>query len=122
MARSGANRGASKTDELKGRRIGRILTKMGKVTREQVHEGLQLQSQKRLPLGQLLIELKLQSLVQLLDDHLWDLYNRQIFSAEDMIDKAKNASTLAERIHEAGGTYIREELADVSAEPAAQSS
>ncbi len=42
---------------LKGRKIGRILTKMGKVTREQVHEALQLQSQRRLPLGQLLIEL-----------------------------------------------------------------
>ncbi len=42
---------------LKGQRIGRILTKLGKVTREQVHEGLQLQSQRRLPLGQLLVEL-----------------------------------------------------------------
>lgn len=43
--------------EYKGRRIGRILTKMGKVTREQVHEALQLQSQRRLPLGQILVEL-----------------------------------------------------------------
>ncbi|MCE9591892.1 MAG: Flp pilus assembly complex ATPase component TadA [Planctomycetes bacterium] len=43
--------------ELKGRKIGRILTKMGKVTREQVNEALQLQSQRRIPLGQLLIEL-----------------------------------------------------------------
>ncbi len=42
---------------LKGQRIGRILTKLGKVTREQVHEALQLQSQRRLPLGQLLVEL-----------------------------------------------------------------
>ena len=42
---------------LKGRKIGRILTKMGKVTREQVHEALQLQTQQRQPLGQLLVEL-----------------------------------------------------------------
>ncbi|MAE65485.1 MAG: pilus assembly protein PilB [Phycisphaeraceae bacterium] len=43
--------------ELKGRRIGRVLTKMGKLTRDKVHEALQLQSQRRAPLGQLLIEL-----------------------------------------------------------------
>ena len=43
--------------ELKGRRLGRILTKMGLVTRQQVHEGLALQQQQRRPIGQLLIEL-----------------------------------------------------------------
>lgn len=43
--------------QLKGLRIGRILTKMGKVTREQVHEGLELQKKRRGPLGQILIEL-----------------------------------------------------------------
>jgi type IV pilus assembly protein PilB len=43
--------------ELKGRRIGRILNKMGKVTRDQVNEALTLQQQKRAPLGQLLVEL-----------------------------------------------------------------
>jgi len=43
--------------ELRGRRLGRIFTKLEKCTREQVHEALQLQSQRRLPLGQLLIEL-----------------------------------------------------------------
>ncbi|MEM1355629.1 MAG: ATPase, T2SS/T4P/T4SS family [Planctomycetota bacterium] len=43
--------------ELKGRRLGRILTKMGKLTRDQVHEALELQKHKRRPLGQLLIEL-----------------------------------------------------------------
>lgn len=43
--------------ELKGRKIGRILTKMGKVSREQVNEALEMQKQRRLPLGQLLIEL-----------------------------------------------------------------
>ncbi|MEM9345436.1 MAG: ATPase, T2SS/T4P/T4SS family [Planctomycetota bacterium] len=43
--------------QLKGRRIGRILTKMGKVSRDQVHEGLELQKQRRGPLGQILIDL-----------------------------------------------------------------
>ncbi len=44
-------------EELKGQRIGRILRKMGKVTREQIQDALGLQSQRRVPLGQLLIEL-----------------------------------------------------------------
>jgi len=43
--------------ELKSQRLGRILARMGKVTREQVHEALELQKQQRRPLGQLLIEL-----------------------------------------------------------------
>ena len=43
--------------ELQGRRIGRILTKLGRCTREQVHEALALQGQQRQPVGQLLIEL-----------------------------------------------------------------
>jgi type IV pilus assembly protein PilB len=48
--------------ELKGRRFGRVLTKLGKVTREQVHEALNLQKarrekgQKKL-IGELLVEL-----------------------------------------------------------------
>ena len=48
---------AVKTSELKGRRIGRILTKTGHVTREQVHEALALQKERHVPLGQLLVEL-----------------------------------------------------------------
>jgi type IV pilus assembly protein PilB len=48
--------------ELKGRRFGRVLTKLGKITREQVHEALQLQKTRKqkgqeLPIGQLLVEL-----------------------------------------------------------------
>ncbi|MFO0856922.1 MAG: ATPase, T2SS/T4P/T4SS family [Phycisphaerales bacterium] len=43
--------------ELKGRKLGRVLTKMGKVTREQVHEALAIQQTRKVPLGQLLIEL-----------------------------------------------------------------
>jgi len=43
--------------QLKGRPLGRILIKMGKVTRAQVSEALEYQKKKRGPLGQLLIEL-----------------------------------------------------------------
>jgi chorismate-pyruvate lyase len=41
---------------LKGRPLGRILIKMGKVTRAQVSRALELQKRKKLPLGELLIE------------------------------------------------------------------
>jgi hypothetical protein len=34
---------AVSTSQLKGRQIGRVLTKMGKITRDQVHEALKLQ-------------------------------------------------------------------------------
>lgn len=43
--------------QLQGRKIGRILVKLGKVTREQVQEGLQMQATRRLPIGQILVEL-----------------------------------------------------------------
>jgi type IV pilus assembly protein PilB len=43
--------------ELKGRPIGRVLTKMGKVTREQVVEALDFQKKKGGALGRILIEL-----------------------------------------------------------------
>jgi type IV pilus assembly protein PilB len=43
--------------ELKGRKLGRVLTKLGKVTREQVHEALAVQKTKKAPIGQLLVEL-----------------------------------------------------------------
>lgn len=43
--------------QLKGRKIGRALTKMGKVTREQVHEALAIQKTRKVPIGQLLVEL-----------------------------------------------------------------
>lgn len=47
----------SETDSLKGRRLGRVLNKMGKVTRDQVQEALELQKKQRQPIGQLLVEL-----------------------------------------------------------------
>lgn len=43
--------------ELAGRRLGRVLTKMGKITRDQAQEALELQKSKRAPIGQLLVEL-----------------------------------------------------------------
>ena len=43
--------------EMKGRRLGRILTKMGKVKRDQVHEALKLQQTDKKPVGELLIQL-----------------------------------------------------------------
>lgn len=43
-------------EDLKGLRIGRILTKMGKVTRDQVSEALEQQGRRHIPLGLLLVE------------------------------------------------------------------
>jgi type IV pilus assembly protein PilB len=43
--------------EMKGRKLGRVLTKLGKVTRERVHEALAIQKTRKVPIGQLLVEL-----------------------------------------------------------------
>lgn len=60
MSERGAQQAPSQPIALgdsKGRRLGRILVKMGKLTREQIQEASQLQAERRVPLGQLLIEL-----------------------------------------------------------------
>ena len=44
-------------EELRGRPLGRVLVKMGKVTREQVHEALAIQKEKGGPVGQILVDL-----------------------------------------------------------------
>ena len=44
-------------DQLQGRPIGRVLTKMGKVTRDQVVEALTFQKSKGGALGRILIDL-----------------------------------------------------------------
>jgi type IV pilus assembly protein PilB len=44
-------------DELKNRPLGRVLVKMGKVTRAQVHEGLAFQKDNGGPIGQILVDL-----------------------------------------------------------------
>jgi len=48
-----------KVEELRGRPIGRVLVKMGKITRAKVHEALDIQKDKGGPLGQILIDLGL---------------------------------------------------------------
>jgi type IV pilus assembly protein PilB len=45
------------TRQYKGRPLGRILIKMGKVDRQKVHEALAVQKAKRGPIGQILIDL-----------------------------------------------------------------
>ncbi len=44
-------------EQLRGRQIGRILIKTGKLRRAQVHEALDIQKEKRGPLGKILVEL-----------------------------------------------------------------
>ena len=44
-------------DELRGKRLGHILVKMDKITRDQVQEALEVQKEKRGPLGQILVDL-----------------------------------------------------------------
>ncbi len=51
-------------DQLKGRPLGRILIKMGRLTRQQVHEGLKIQGEQKqkgvhTPIGQVLVEMGL---------------------------------------------------------------
>jgi twitching motility protein PilT len=50
--------------------------------------------------------------MQLLDDHLWSLYTRNMISAEEMIDKSKNPSALSEKVHKLGRTIGRMEWDD----------
>ncbi len=46
-----------KVEELRSRPIGRVLVKMGKLDRKQVHEALDIQKERGGPLGQILIDL-----------------------------------------------------------------
>ena len=48
--------------------------------------------------------------MQLLDDHLWSLYQKGYISAEEMIDKGKDAGDLTQKVHRSGGTVGRSEL------------
>lgn len=47
--------------------------------------------------------------MQLLDDHLWSLYTRDMISAEEMIDKSKNPADLTDKVHRLGRTVGRSE-------------
>ncbi|MGB0715429.1 MAG: GspE/PulE family protein [Phycisphaerae bacterium] len=44
-------------EQLRGRQLGRILIKMGKLRRSQVHEALDIQKKQRGPIGKILVEL-----------------------------------------------------------------
>ena len=48
----------SALEQLRGRPIGRILVKMGKLTRDKVHEALEIQKKRPERIGQILIDLK----------------------------------------------------------------
>jgi len=48
--------------------------------------------------------------MQLLDDHLWDLFQQEVISAEDMIDKARSPSDLIAKAHRSGHSIGRTEL------------
>ncbi len=56
-ARAKAPRRMPSVEQLRGRQLGRILIKMGKLRRAQVHEGLTIQKERRGPIGQILVEL-----------------------------------------------------------------
>lgn len=47
--------------------------------------------------------------MQLLDDHLWRMYTENRIDAEEMIDKAKDAGALRDKVHRAGGKIGRAE-------------
>jgi len=44
-------------EQLRGRQLGRILIKMGRLRRQQVHEALDIQKERRGPIGAILVEL-----------------------------------------------------------------
>ncbi|MFW6065807.1 MAG: hypothetical protein ACOC9S_03215, partial [Planctomycetota bacterium] len=49
--------GAPRIEELKGRPLGRVLVKMARITRAQVHEALDIQQKRGGPIGQILLDL-----------------------------------------------------------------
>jgi twitching motility protein PilT len=48
--------------------------------------------------------------MQLLDDHLWKLYENGMIDAEEMIDKGRDSNSLTQKVHQAGGKVGRDEL------------
>ena len=84
-------------DQLKGRPLGRVLIKMGRLTREQVHQALGLQAEQKkkgtsTPIGQILVDLGMISdrdrnlaLAAQQGLEMYDLTDREI--PKDVIDK-----------------------------------
>jgi twitching motility protein PilT len=61
--------------------------------------------------------------MRLLDDHIWELYEKGIVSAEHAIDRSRDPDRLADKIHRAGGKVGRPEIDDAPpdhAKPATQ--
>ncbi len=56
-ARTARSRKMPLIEQLRGRQLGRILIKMGKLRRSQVHEALEIQKDRRGPIGGILVEL-----------------------------------------------------------------
>ena len=48
--------------------------------------------------------------MQLLDDHLWTLYEKGMIDAEEMIDKGRDSNSLTQKVHNTGGKVGRAEL------------
>ncbi len=48
--------------------------------------------------------------MQLLDEHLWNLYEEGKISADELADKARDKKSIQDKIHRAGGTIGRTEL------------
>lgn len=51
--------------------------------------------------------------MQLLDDHLWEMFEKGMISALDMVDKCKDTSAVTERLHRAGVAIGRTDLDEV---------
>ncbi len=50
--------------------------------------------------------------MQLLDDHLWSLFEKGILSGEDMLDKSRAREAMIEKLKRAGHRFKRAELED----------
>jgi twitching motility protein PilT len=48
--------------------------------------------------------------MQLLDDHLWELYAEGKISVEEMLDKGRSPSALLEKAEKAGGSFTSKEI------------
>ncbi len=48
--------------------------------------------------------------MQLLDDHLWQLYSEGKIAAEEMVDRAKDPAAISQKVHKQGGMVGRPEL------------
>ena len=60
--------------------------------------------------------------MQLLDEHLWSLYQKGMIAADEMVDKAKNPADLTQRVHKLGRQVGRTELDEQEEEGGGESS